>query len=234
MRNHKFPFRLETAAPCSQDWAEMTGSGKQRHCVSCNKSVFNFAGMTANEIERLITESKGSLCARIMRRKDGSLVTLDSTPRPSLIAGFVASTSLLLSGSILHGQSSSASQTGAAYLNGHVLTPNGSGAVAGAMVRLEKEGALVAEVKTDENGAFSVSAPVGTYDVVIRQNAIFGARIREASLHEGEQSLQPLKTYVDMGNGEAMTTVGELVSTYRYPMSYVFKHPLRYLKHVLS
>lgn len=211
----------------------MRGTSRERHCAVCDKQVHNLAGMTSREIEELISVSNGGLCARITRQSNGSLVTLDARIRSPRIAGLVASASLVFGAATAYAQSGGIQPDGNAHLTGSVLVPDGSKPVAGATIRLEANGTSVSETKTDEHGEFRISAQPGVYNVVIRQNALFGTRIFAASLHEGEQRLQPLKTHVELANG-GTTMMGELVPVITYSPSYVFKHPLRYLKHLFS
>jgi hypothetical protein len=75
----------------------MNGGSRERHCQLCDKQVHNFAAMTAREIEKLVLKSEGKLCARITRREDCSLVTLETQPRVSIAAQVAVSASLALS-----------------------------------------------------------------------------------------------------------------------------------------
>jgi hypothetical protein len=68
---------IEIASPCHADWNKMRGDGRSRHCSSCNKSVYNIAGMTRAEAEQLLKESDGNLCLRLYQRADGTVLTSD-------------------------------------------------------------------------------------------------------------------------------------------------------------
>jgi len=52
---------IRVAAPCTADWALMTGNDRVRHCEACNKSVYNLSGMTREEAEELVIERNGGL-----------------------------------------------------------------------------------------------------------------------------------------------------------------------------
>ena len=88
--------------------------------------------------------------------------------------------------------------------------------------------------RTDAQGNFIISTQPGRYDITIGPNVLLGVHIHAADLHEGEQSLEPVRiSYLpDRDYSVETSTGGALVSTYKYPISYLFKHPLRYLKHL--
>lgn len=67
--------RIYIAAPCPASWSAMDGSDKVRFCKQCNLNVYNFSTMSTAEAEHLILEKEGKLCARIFRRKDGTIMT---------------------------------------------------------------------------------------------------------------------------------------------------------------
>jgi len=69
--------RVEIASPCPVSWDSMTGNDQVRFCSQCQLNVFNLSEMTAEEGERLIIEKEGKLCARIYRRRDGTILTRD-------------------------------------------------------------------------------------------------------------------------------------------------------------
>lgn len=53
----------------------MQGDDRVRHCAQCNLDVYNFAAMSDLEVERLIANHEGRLCARMFRRSDGTVLT---------------------------------------------------------------------------------------------------------------------------------------------------------------
>lgn len=69
--------QLRVAKPCSALWSEMKGDGQRRFCASCNKNVYNVAGMTSDEVRRLIAQSEVLPCLRLSRRADGTVITRD-------------------------------------------------------------------------------------------------------------------------------------------------------------
>jgi hypothetical protein len=227
MHDRKLPFRLSTSNPCTEDWAEMHGTSRERRCDLCDKQVHNLAQMKAREIEALVTEAKGSLCARITRRSDGSLVTLKTWAKPSFAAGAVASLALA-SPAVAQTSSDAPAQ---AILTGTILTPDGTKPASGATIALRQQDVVVVTTIADAHGHFRIAAPPGNYQIRIKQNALFGDHIRDASLHAGEQSISPVRTHIDpYEDGQQFVTMGEVVSVVSYPASYAFRHPWRYLK----
>jgi hypothetical protein len=68
---------IHVAAPCSADWAAMTGDDRVRHCGSCRKNVYNLTDMTRDEADALLVEHEGRMCVRYYRRHDGTILTAD-------------------------------------------------------------------------------------------------------------------------------------------------------------
>jgi hypothetical protein len=227
-------LRILESRPCTEAWDAMQGTSRERHCEVCEKQVHNFAAMTAAEIERLVRVREGSLCARIVHRADGSFASLDGQSQPSMAAGMVLAASLTLSAAAAAQAGPEASQATKAKLSGTVLVPDGSGPVAGAQVSLVAGQNTIAQTKTDAHGNFEIAVEPGRYDINIRQSPLFGKMVVGANLHAGEQSLQPVRTQFGMRGGSEgeFVTMGVMVSTYKYPISYLFKHPVRYLKHL--
>jgi len=73
--------QIEISLPCSVPWEHMPGDGRVRFCGECHQSVFNIAGLTPIEVRRLLAHRQGRLCARILRRPDGTVVTADCWSR---------------------------------------------------------------------------------------------------------------------------------------------------------
>ena len=216
----------------------MTGTSIQRHCQACNKDVHNFAAMSPKAIERAIANAQGRLCARIAHRSDGSVVTGDSSDRSPLIP---RAATILLSTAISTGIAS-AQQTpqdnAKAIVTGTVLAPKGEPLASPAHVAFIANQELVLETVTDSTGKWKAELAPGTYDVIFRNGPLIGERVRSVQLHAGEQSFSNVVEHFAYGHlgteetPEETATVGELVATYRYPISYFLKHPLLYLKHL--
>ena len=96
--------KIRIASPCHENWNDMTGDERSRHCAQCNKSVYNLSEMTEDEAIALL-ESRGQkeTCVRIYRRLDGTVITSDcpvgvrKKRQRSIIRG-VAATAVALAG----------------------------------------------------------------------------------------------------------------------------------------
>jgi Carboxypeptidase regulatory-like domain len=68
---------LSIASPCPANWEQMNGDEHVRFCDLCNLHVYNIAPLTPKEVETLIANTEGRICARIFRRADGTIMTKD-------------------------------------------------------------------------------------------------------------------------------------------------------------
>jgi hypothetical protein len=68
---------VRVASPCQARWEEMTGDDRVRRCGACDKDVYNLSAMPRDEAERLLAERVGSICVRLYRRADGTVLTAD-------------------------------------------------------------------------------------------------------------------------------------------------------------
>ena len=78
--------QLQVVSPCSTDWDRMSGDEKKRFCSECNKFVYDFSQMTRRQVEAMVSIHQGRMCARITRRPDGSLLTLETPPAHPIVA----------------------------------------------------------------------------------------------------------------------------------------------------
>jgi hypothetical protein len=215
----------------------MSGSAHQRLCQTCNKHVRNFAAMTPGEIVSAIETSQGRLCARIMRRSDGSLVTLEGS-EPISYAARAAGLALGLALATGAAQARTSASEGKAFVHGTFTGPKGDAPASGSQVVFVADGKSVLAADTDAHGNWNAQLDPGTYDVIFRSGPLFGERVNTVQLHAGEQSFSEIRgrfAYGRLGledNPEQYTTVGEMIASYKYPVSYFFRHPIRYLKHL--
>jgi hypothetical protein len=74
----KLLSKIRIASPCHENWNDMTGDERSRHCAQCNKFVYNLSEMTEDEAIALL-ESRGQqeTCVRLYRRLDGTVITRD-------------------------------------------------------------------------------------------------------------------------------------------------------------
>lgn len=68
---------VRVASPCHVSWDGMTGDERARHCAQCDKTVYNLSAMTREEAETLLLTREGSICVRLYRREDGTVITAD-------------------------------------------------------------------------------------------------------------------------------------------------------------
>ncbi len=68
---------MSVASPCSMPWGRMPGDERVRFCGVCRQNVYNIEALTRSEVQRLIADREGRVCARIRRRADGTVVTRD-------------------------------------------------------------------------------------------------------------------------------------------------------------
>src|ERR1044071_529108 len=67
--------RLKVVSPCRSSWEAMQGDGRRRHCLECNKPVYDLAALSAREIAGLIEASRGKICGRLTYDAAGRLLT---------------------------------------------------------------------------------------------------------------------------------------------------------------
>ncbi len=68
---------IRIASPCNERWDEMLGDGRSRHCLKCDKNVYDVSAMTREEAEALIRSNEGGVCLRLYKRRDGRVITSD-------------------------------------------------------------------------------------------------------------------------------------------------------------
>jgi hypothetical protein len=78
-RSRRLPLleNVRIASPCSASWEAMTGDDRVRFCGSCQKNVYNLSAMESAEAETLLAKHNESICVRLYRRTDGTVMTTD-------------------------------------------------------------------------------------------------------------------------------------------------------------
>ena len=71
---------LRIGTPCPMRWDDLRGDGAKRFCGECRLHVYDFAQMTAREIEDVTHAGDERVCARIVKRADGTILTKDCGP----------------------------------------------------------------------------------------------------------------------------------------------------------
>lgn len=69
--------KVKIASPCNQNWDSMEGDSRTRFCTVCSKSVYNISDMPEQEASEFLSNQSQSICIRLFRRKDGTIITDD-------------------------------------------------------------------------------------------------------------------------------------------------------------
>ncbi|ACY15899.1 hypothetical protein [Haliangium ochraceum] len=69
--------QVRVASPCNENWEQMSGDERVRHCGRCDKKVYNLSAMNAEQAEELLRESGEPRCVRFYRRADGTILSGD-------------------------------------------------------------------------------------------------------------------------------------------------------------
>src|ERR1043166_780954 len=174
---------LRVASQCSVSWEAMEGDERMRHCAVCSLNVYNFAGMTRDEVRALLARSEGRVCGRLYRRADGTLLTRDcptglralrrraSRAAAAVVAAllslpalaFGADTGVKIHGSRVKLTTEQAAAPQAVAFTGVVAFEDSVLPGVTVMLRDEATG-RVATMVTDRNGVFTFqSLSAGTY-----------------------------------------------------------------------
>lgn len=68
---------IQIASPCAMSWDAMEGDERVRFCGDCKLHVYNLAAMDVEEAATLIDEENAHVCVRLVRRRDGTVLTRD-------------------------------------------------------------------------------------------------------------------------------------------------------------
>jgi hypothetical protein len=190
--------KLQVVSPCSTDWDRMSGDEKKRFCSECNKFVYDFSQMTRRQVEAIVSIHRGQMCARITRRPDGSLVTLEAPPVHPIVArraSPVANATLaailglgvpanalnvdvsaaqLIVRSDADGKSARTPFGGGeAVVGGTVVDPQGA-VIPNAVVKLISDAGAELETKTSGEGEFRFAqVPYGAYILLVEADGFY-------------------------------------------------------------
>ncbi len=110
---------LSIKEPCTEDWDEMEGDARVRHCALCDRNVFNLSEMTRDEAERVVSGAEGRVCVRFYKRADGTVTTTDCAPDRLAAARRKAKRALKWSAAMVGGLLAAAGGAGYAALYGY-------------------------------------------------------------------------------------------------------------------
>src|SRR5262245_57136766 len=189
---------LRVVSPCSSDWGRMPGDEKKRFCVECNKFVYDFSQMTRRQVEAIVSIHRGRMCARITRRPDGSLLTLEPPAvhpigarraSPVVNATLAAILGLSVPANALNVDVSAAQLIarsdadgngartpyggGEASVGGTVFDPQGA-VIPNAAVKLVSDAGAELEAKTSSEGEFTLAqVPFGAYIMLVEAEGFY-------------------------------------------------------------
>lgn len=138
------------------------------------------------------------VCARVTRRANGNLVLLEPERNRPRFAGALLSTLLITGGAAAQNLQGEQTVVAQAVLSGTLLRPDGS-PFDGGRVLLRTGDSAPVTFPVGMDGHFEATVTPGVYDLALRGNALFGARVKGVTLHEGEQSVGPVKAQLLIG-----------------------------------
>ena len=190
--------QLQVVSPCSTDWDRMSGDEKKRFCSECGKFVYDFSQMTRRQVEAIVSIHQGRMCARITRRPDGSLVTLEAPPVHPIVARRASPVANATLAAILglgvpanalnvdvsaaqlivrSGADGKSARTpfggGEAVVGGTVVAPQGA-VIPNAVVKLISDAGAELETKTLGEGEFRFAqVPYGAYILLVEADGFY-------------------------------------------------------------
>lgn len=220
---------VRIASPCPASWDRMAGDDRVRHCTLCDLNVYNFAELAGDEVRTLLMKSEGRVCARMVRRADGTLLTKDCPAGARSLrrkfsraaSGFAAallSVVALASGCASTDRTKSRSRVqlevtpnadarAEAAFAGVVVVGQEGDPLPGATVTLRNEATGVEKtVVTDVNGAFSfASLTDGAYDVRMELAGFATARAQHVKLQRSGVTRARVTMQLEGLMGEVIT-----------------------------
>lgn len=214
-------MELRIASPCSADWDSMQGDERVRYCPECKLKVYNFDAMGSAEIEKLVRNREGRLCARFYARPDGTLLTQNCpvgfrarVRRISRAAGAIFSAATaLMSATFAAAQTATAtsqstpSKRSDAALLFDVTDQSGAVITHAKIALTDREKKTTYEGVTDLKGELLIPhLAAGTYSVSIAA-ANFSTNRLEMEVHAAE--IKKITAKMDVG---AITMGGPMVT----------------------
>jgi Carboxypeptidase regulatory-like domain len=200
---------IRIASPCSADWDRMVGNEHVRYCCECKLDVYNFSEMSDGEVERIVAQREGRLCARFYQRSDGTMLTRNCPVgiRAAVrrVSSFASATLAALisvgpafAGVAQLGNASSLVQIAPAQTGMSLEIVDANGAVipkARVTIVSEKTKAKIDE-KTDASGRLRLAdLPDGNYEITV---VVPGFKTLKQS-HISVPTQSPLRLQVEVG-----------------------------------
>jgi hypothetical protein len=192
--------QIKIASPCSADWEQMEGNDRVRFCGECKKNVFNLSAMTRRDADALLRETNGSLCTRLYRRADGTVLTGDcpealrvKIARVRRRIGWAVSTALGFA--TAWGQEKPPALSG--VVDDSKLAPAANVEVTAFNVGSQKR----VTVMTDKEGKFDFGTlEEGTYSVIAKLGQVYGAYMSNVAVDRSEHRVHLVLERVDQGS----------------------------------
>lgn len=173
---------LRIASPCTADWNQMAGDERVRYCAQCRLNVYNFSAMTTPEVESILGNRNGRLCARLYRRTDGTILTQDcpvgfraTIRRVSRIAGAALTAAMSVAAAAQTSSKTTLAplvlqQAGGATVSVTVMDQSGAVIQNAKVALVENLFGRLMEGRTDPEGVFrQTGLPPGTYTMTVKQ-----------------------------------------------------------------
>ena len=84
-RSLHLPIVLDIPVPCSEQWSEMSGDARTRHCAHCDKQIHNLSELRQDEIAELL--SRPDVCISLQVDAEGALVTASADAKKARNGG---------------------------------------------------------------------------------------------------------------------------------------------------
>jgi len=95
-------IQLRIDKPCSADWDRMSTEEQGRFCLSCQKTVVDFTGMSDQQVLNWLSRSHGSVCGRL----EGHQLNRGLMPQPQRRNSRLGLWSYLLAGLLVSSEAS--------------------------------------------------------------------------------------------------------------------------------
>jgi hypothetical protein len=174
---------VRIASPCTANWDSMVGDDRARHCPQCQRDVFNFSEMSAAEVERIVLEREGRLCARFYRRADGKMLTKDcsagvqvvmqrvSRLASAALAAVMSTSPAVAARTFAHGPALLQIQAAKAPAILFVEDVNGARVADAGVTLVDEKTGKKFEGRTDGSGELRLAeVPGGNYEITIVAN----------------------------------------------------------------
>ncbi len=209
----------------------MKGDDRVRFCEECNLHVYNFSAMTPVEINRLVAQREGRLCARLYQRVDGTTLTKNCPVgfRAAFLraSGFATVTlSTLLSfapAAVARSPQKRETPVQLQAISGAVFleVTDVTGAVipnAKVTIRNESTGKELT-FKTDDTGRVQIAdLPKGQYEIVI----VSPGFATKTLTHVSAPSPELHKVQLELAQMGGVVFVGELAPEHKSPVKKFF------------